>query len=57
VLYREPHQQLVLGEVLSFYLAHLLGLRMVQPAVLSQVDTVPTSTVGNLTNILEKKAE
>ena len=35
--YREPHQQLVLGEVLSYHLARLLGMRNVLPAVLSQV--------------------
>jgi hypothetical protein len=41
VRYREPHQQLVLGEVLSYYLARLLGLRSVPPAVLSQVSKQP----------------
>jgi hypothetical protein len=35
--YREPHQQLILGEVFSFYLARLLGVRNVPPAALSQV--------------------
>ena len=36
--YREPDQQLVLGEVMSFYLARLLGLNNVPAVVLSQVD-------------------
>jgi hypothetical protein len=37
VRYREPHQQLVLGELLSYHLSRLLGMRTVPPAVLSQV--------------------
>ena len=36
--YREPDHQLVLGEVMSFYLARLLGLNNVPAVVLSQVD-------------------
>ena len=36
--YREPDQQLVLGQVMSFYLARLLGLHNVPAVVLSQVD-------------------
>jgi len=36
--YREPHNQLVLGEVMSFYLARLLGIHNVPAVILSQVD-------------------
>lgn len=36
--YREPDQQLVLGEVMSFYLARTLGLTNVPAVILSQVD-------------------
>jgi len=36
--YREPHTQLVLGELISFYLARLLGIHNVPATVLSQVD-------------------
>jgi len=41
--YREPHTQLVIGEVVSFYLARVLGMTNVPPVVLSQVD--PNSPV------------
>jgi hypothetical protein len=37
VRYREPHQQLILGEIFSYYLARLLGVRNVPAAALSQV--------------------
>ena len=36
--YREPDQQLVLGEVMSFYLARTLGFTNVPAVILSQVD-------------------
>ena len=36
--YREPDQQLVLGEVMSFYLARTLGFTNVPAVTLSQVD-------------------
>jgi len=36
-LYREPHQQLILGEILSYYLSRLLGMGNVPAAALSQV--------------------
>ena len=35
--YREPDQELVLGEVMSFYLARLLGITTVPAVILSQV--------------------
>ncbi|XP_013407271.1 uncharacterized protein LOC106171460 [Lingula anatina] len=37
--YRDPHNKLVLGEVLSYYLAGLLGLDNVPIVVLSEVDS------------------
>jgi hypothetical protein len=37
VRYREPHQQLILGEIFSYYLSRLLGVRNVPAAALSQV--------------------
>jgi len=37
--YREPHNQLVLGELMSFYLARLLGIHNVPAVILSQVDS------------------
>ena len=36
--YREPHTQLVLGELMSFYLARLLGITTVPAVVLSKVE-------------------
>ena len=39
--YREPHNQLVLGEVMSFYLARLLGIHNVPAVILSQVKFIP----------------
>ena len=36
--YREPDHQLVLGELMSFYMARLLGINNVPAVVLSQVD-------------------
>ena len=36
--YREPHTQLVLGELMSFYLARLLGINTVPAVVLSKVE-------------------
>ena len=39
--YREPHNQLVLGEVMSFYLARLLGIHNVPAVILSQVKSIP----------------
>lgn len=36
--YRDPHNKLILGEVLSFYLSHLLGLDNVPIVSLSQVN-------------------
>lgn len=36
--YRSPHHYLVQGEVMSFYLSRLLGIRSVPPVTLSSID-------------------
>ncbi|KAK3585410.1 hypothetical protein CHS0354_020123 [Potamilus streckersoni] len=47
--YRDPHNKLVFGEILSFYLSLLLGMDNVPPVVLSVVNS--TSKYWRATNV------